>query len=61
MDLLKCQTSAASPAEPGELLLLFSRLEWEADMISEISSNRLFGLVLGGILLTALVLNAMAF
>jgi hypothetical protein len=30
-------------------------------MISEITSNRLFGLVLGGILLTALILNAMAF
>jgi hypothetical protein len=24
MDLRKCQTSAASPAEPGELLFLFS-------------------------------------
>ena len=37
------------------------QLSWEANMISEISNDRLFGFVLTAIFVSVLILNAMSY
>jgi len=59
----KFNTNAGAPQRTIAALALVFRLKqwWEFSMISELANDRLFGLALGAIFVSVLILNAMSY